>query len=431
MHHLLLRGVRDIHHGGVEHPIPSVVGISARPATDVEGVLAGLKLQSEPDRHQGGPSGRKRGDESARHTQACREDDLTVAIPKLATGAHPCHRARRADQDDRLSPIPHPETTRGCTIGVQQPGFFHAHPAVAKSLASRESEGGRIGRPRVIQTRRIHRRHWDVSRERGHGRHVLADAGSRFPEKTHPAAVEPHGAPAHAEHKGQIVGDHEQGHAGVDEFAKTPAAFLLEDDVPHAERLVDDQDIGLDGDRDGERDAHHHARGVGLHRLPEEVADVGERRDGIESPLHLRPGDAKDRAAEKDVLAARKLRVEAGAELEQRGRSPADRELAGGRLQSAGEDLQERAFPGPVAPDHAECFPAGNLEGDIMQGRRRAGVGHPASADRPPQVSQQAGSRLVALLQTANRHRRGRRWARRRTSRFFARERAIGGSRKA
>ena len=71
-------------------------------------------------------------------------------------------------------------------------------------------------------------------------------------------------------------------------------AFLGEEDIAYGEGFVDDEDVRLDIDGHGKGEPHHHARGVGLDRLVNEVADVGKGRDLVHAGCHLAPGEAVD-----------------------------------------------------------------------------------------------------------------------------------------
>ncbi len=99
--------------------------------------------------------------------------------------------------------------------------------------------------------------------------------------------------------------DEDEGRPAVHDLPDPLEAFLREENVPHAQGLVDDQDVGLDADRHGEGEPHHHARGVGLDRLLDEVADVRERRDLLEAARHLAVAQAEDRAVEEHVFPGR------------------------------------------------------------------------------------------------------------------------------
>src|SRR5690606_5410816 len=90
----------------------------------------------------------------------------------------------------------------------------------------------------------------------------------------------------------------------------------------------------------------------------------------------------------EDVLTPRDLRVEAGAELDQRGDAPAHVERAGGGLADAGDALQERALATPVAADDA-VRPAGlHVERHVVERPERL-VG--------PQVAHEAAREDRAL----------------------------------
>ena len=96
-------------------------------------------------------------------------------------------------------------------------------------------------------------------------------------------------------------------------------ALALEALVADGEDLVDEQDLGIDVDGDGEAEAHEHAARVVLDLLVDEGLELGERHDRVEVAVGLLLGQAEDRGVQVDVLAAGQLRVETGAELEQRG----------------------------------------------------------------------------------------------------------------
>ena len=88
--------------------------------------------------------------------------------------------------------------------------------------------------------------------------------------------------------------------------------------VADGEHLVDEQHVGIDVDRDGEPEPHVHAGRVGLHRRVDELLQLGELDDLVEALLDLALGEAEHDAVDEDVLAAGDLRVEPGAELDQR-----------------------------------------------------------------------------------------------------------------
>ena len=64
-------------------------------------------------------------------------------------------------------------------------------------------------------------------------------------------------------------------------------AAALELGVADREHLVDEQDVGIDVDRDGEAEPHVHARRVVLHRRVDELLEPGELDDLVEARVEL------------------------------------------------------------------------------------------------------------------------------------------------
>src|SRR5262249_45947209 len=83
---------------------------------------------------------------------------------------------------------------------------------------------------------------------------------------------------------------------------------------------------------------------------------------------------------QKDVLASGEIEVKAGAELEQRADPPTGDDPAGGRLEDAGDQLEERRLAGAVPADQAERLPRRDLERHIAQSPDVA-RGRPAARD--------------------------------------------------
>ena len=96
--------------------------------------------------------------------------------------------------------------------------------------------------------------------------------------------------------------------------------------------------------------------------------------------LDLVPLHVEDRAVQEDVLAAGQLRVEAGADLEQRADPAAQPRLALGRRRDPGEDLEQRALAGAVVADDPEGLAALDLEVDVPQRPELLGLRAPAEA---------------------------------------------------
>ena len=82
---------------------------------------------------------------------------------------------------------------------------------------------------------------------------------------------------------------------------------------------------GIHVDRHRERQPHHHAARVRLHRLIDEVADLRERLDVAVALVDLPRGEAENRAVQVDVVAPAEFRIEARAQFQQRRDAAVDR----------------------------------------------------------------------------------------------------------
>ena len=162
-------------------------------------------------------------------------------------------------------------------------------------------------------------------------------------------------------------GNDQQGGAGLAETADALEALVLEIGIANRQGLVDDQDVRPPGSRHAERQAHLHAAGVGAHRLLDGLADFGEGLDLRHQRLDFLDLHAQQLPGHEDVLPAGEVRVEAHAQLEQRGDPAGHADLAAGRLGGAGDHLQQGALAGAVDPDDADRFARLDGELDLAQ----------------------------------------------------------------
>ena len=116
-------------------------------------------------------------------------------------------------------------------------------------------------------------------------------------------------------HVADRVRDEQDGDAARAQLVDLAHAALPEVDVADRQRFVHQQDLRIDIDRDREGQPHHHAARIGLHRLIDEVADLGEGRDILVALVDLPRGQPENRAVQVDVVAAGEFRVEAGARV--------------------------------------------------------------------------------------------------------------------
>ena len=103
------------------------------------------------------------------------------------------------------------------------------------------------------------------------------------PSNRDPALVEPQRPLAEAADGTEVVRHEDDGPAGALHVLHPADAAALELRVADGERLVDDEDVGLEVGRDCEGQAQPHARGVALQRRVEEPLDTGERGDLVEA----------------------------------------------------------------------------------------------------------------------------------------------------
>ena len=194
----------------------------------------------------------------------------------------------------------------------------------------------------------------------------------------------------------QIVRHHDERRAALLEIADGVEALPLEALVTDGERLVDENHLGVEVDRDRESEPHVHAGRVGPHGHVDEPLQLGEGDDVVEAAGDEVAGDAVERGVQEDVLAAGEIGAEAGAELEQRRDAPAGGDGAFVRFEDAGDDLEERALAAAVRADQAEGLAAGDLQGHVAQGPEGlAGLARAADRAQGPffQAGRSAGER--------------------------------------
>ena len=101
----------------------------------------------------------------------------------------------------------------------------------------------------------------------GHGGQILRDHALGLAQFDHASMIEPHGAVADGLHVGGGVGNEENGDAARAQLMHLAHAALAEVDVAHGQGFIHQQNFGIDVDGHGESQAHHHAAGIGFHRL--------------------------------------------------------------------------------------------------------------------------------------------------------------------
>jgi hypothetical protein len=149
---------------------------------------------------------------------------------------------------------------------------------------------------------------------------------------------------------GEVVRDQEDAARLLAELEDPLLALGAEVRVAGGQRLIDHQDLVALGGRDGEPQSLRHTRGVGTHRVVDEVADPGEVHDGLVAFLDVLRGHAHGQAAEHHVPLAGQIVEQRRVDAEQ-GRLPAavDGALLG--REQPGDRLQQRRLARPVPAD--------------------------------------------------------------------------------
>ena len=173
---------------------------------------------------------------------------------------------------------------------------------------------------------------------------VRVDDVVRRALRTDAPLIEPERALAEARDRAEVVRDEHDRLLRGAELADLGEALVLEVLVADREHLVDQEDVRFEVHGDREAEAHVHAARVRLHGGVKEAADVGELLDRRHRPVHLLARESEKRAVEISVLAAAEVRVETGADLEQRGHAAIHLERAARRLRRPREELEERRF---------------------------------------------------------------------------------------
>ena len=138
------------------------------------------------------------------------------------------------------------------------------------------------------------------------------------------AALEQHRAVAEALDGRHVVGDEDDRLARGLERLELLEALLLERGVADREHLVDEQDVGVDLDRNREAEPHAHARRVVLELEVEELLELGEGDDLVEALARLLAREPEHDRVDEHVLARGQLGVEADAELDERRQAAVD-----------------------------------------------------------------------------------------------------------
>ncbi|MNL40089.1 hypothetical protein D3C87_1624110 [compost metagenome] len=119
-------------------------------------------------------------------------------------------------------------------------------------------------------------------------------------------------------------------------------ALLLEGDVSHGKRLVDEQDVGFHLRRHGESQSEPHPGTIGPDRTVDEVLKFGKLDDSLELLLEFLAGHAGDQAQQKYVFPTGQVGRQPGPDIEN-GADPSMRfDPAGIGQADAADQAQQR-----------------------------------------------------------------------------------------
>ena len=118
---------------------------------------------------------------------------------------------------------------------------------------------------------------------------------------------------AEAVERAHVVGYEHDRASAVAHLVEDVKALLLEGGVADGQDLVDEQNLGVDLDRDGEGEPDVHAGGVVLELELLELAQLGEVDHGVIAGAGLARGEAHHDPVEDHVVARGQVWVEADA----------------------------------------------------------------------------------------------------------------------
>src|SRR5579871_6563187 len=183
----------------------------------------------------------------------------------------------------------HADTYYGCRTWLQRADSlaFRVHDGDSDDLRAAVAEAViDVGNAfdQVLGDGRLARDGVDFSRLirhvfRGHGCKILRDNDIRLSDGFEGTFFEPHRAVAQGFHVAGGMRYEKNRNSLVAKLVDLAHAALAEVDVAHGESFVDQQDLGIEVNRDGEGKANSHAARIRLDGLMDEVANFGEGFD--------------------------------------------------------------------------------------------------------------------------------------------------------
>jgi hypothetical protein len=190
---------------------------------------------------------------------------------------------------------------------------------------------------------------------------VRADDALRITGAFDPSGIEPQRLVAEALDQPERMRDEQDRLAAALELGELVEALVGESLVADRQDFVHEQDVRIDVDRHRETEPHVHARRIGLDRRVDELLQLGELDDLVEALRHPRAWSTEHDPVDENVLAAGDLRMEPGAELDQRGNAAETFTVPLDGLVMPATSFSSVLFPEPFRPMTPSVRPRGTV----------------------------------------------------------------------
>src|SRR2546430_3903897 len=181
---------------------------------------------------------------------------------------------------------------------------------------------------------------------------ILGEDRPSWPECHLLALVQPQGSIAESLDEIEIVRGHQHRPTRGLRLAKESVALLLEAFVPRAEGLVNQEQVAVDVNGDGEGQPSPHARRQCAELGVDEAFELRPLDDLVETVLDGAARQATEGAVQVDVVGDRQLVHHADTETGEQGELPADLDPPARRRVQASDDLQQRGLARARSEEH-------------------------------------------------------------------------------
>ena len=213
----------------------------------------------------------------------------------------------------------------------------------------------------------------------------------------HAALAQEHRTRTQAADRSRVVRHQDDGGALGLHVADAFVTLVLKVGVAHRQGFIHDQHAGLAAGGHAERQAHLHARRIGVHRLIEVVSQFGKGFDGRQRGLEFALGQALDEGGLAGVFAAGEVGVKAQAQFENGRHDAGGVHLALAWRLHAGKQLQQGAFARSIAADQAQGLARTQFQVEVAKGPMAAVQG--AAGEHLAQPGPTAGVQRKTLAQ--------------------------------